>query len=179
MQNVIEFPYSHAAVTQKMRIVVTSFLFLAAAFFLWWGDKSSLFEPAMNDHTSEQRLAVNLFFAFIFSGLGFLGLFRIWKNARDHQQSVIVSGESVRAPHQGVLDSEVEISFDEVTRLKKLSVDGVWEFNLYSRDKNIRVPKASLGIPEDFDRLISCVQERVATCEIEVVERINPPEISP
>lgn len=179
MHPVEEFPYSHTVVSRKARVLITVLLFFSAAFFLWWGDSSSLAEPRHGTRLSdEQNLAVNLLCAFVLAVFGFLNLFNIWKNKTDGPISIVVSEDSIVAPEQGVSSRLVEIQFSDVTRMKKLSIDGVWEFNLSSRNKHIRVPKARLEVPTDFGRLIASAQKQVTGCELETEERINPPELS-
>lgn len=170
-----EFPYSQGAVSVKARIVVTGLLFLGAVFFLWKGDSSSLFEHHAMGFSDHQNLALNLFSSFLLLVLGFLCLFWIWEKKPDRFRSVVVSQDHIAAPNQGVSGRTVEMPFKDITKLQKLSVDGVWEFNVQSRKKHIRVPKASLENPEDFDRMISHVQQQISMCELEVEERINPP----
>jgi hypothetical protein len=170
-----EFPYSQGAVSVKARVVVTGLLFLGAVFFLWRGDSSSIFEHHDMGFSDDQNLALNLFSSFFLLVLGFLSLFRAWGKKPDRLRSVVVSPDLIAAPNQGVSGRTVEIPIKNIAKLQKLSVDGVWEFNVQSLKKNIRVPKASLDSPDDFDRLISHVQKLTPNCTLEIEERIDPP----
>lgn len=179
MQPVEEFPYSHTVVSRKARVLIAVFLFLIAAFFLWWGRGSSLADPSLGAPLSDQQnMAVNLVFAFAFAFFGCFKFYWIWKNEPDGPISVVLSKDSITAPEQGISSRLVEIQFSDVARMKKLSIDGVWEFNLSSRDKHIRIPKARLEVSTDFDRLIASVQKKVSGCELETEERIDQPELS-
>lgn len=179
MQTLEEFPYPKGADSKKTRAIVTVFLFLGAALFLWWGERASLAEPNALRLSSEQNLAVNALCAFVLSVFGLLNLFSLWKTGPDHPTSVLISADRITAPNQGVLARPIEIRFSDITQLKKLSVDGVWEFNVNSRDKHIRIAKGALNDPADFDRMAACLQQRVTSCELQIEQRINPPEITP
>jgi len=179
MQADKEFPYTDAAVSIKVRVVVTMLLFASAVFFLWRGESLSLADLGGLRLSDDQNLTVNLFSALAFSVLGFLSLFWTWQRATDRPTSVIVSQDRITAPNQGVSGRPVEIRLADITRLQKLSVDGAWEFNVYSPDKHIRVPRAALKVPADFDRLISCVRQMTHGCDLQTEERIDPPRISP
>ena len=174
MQALAEFPYSKDALSNLYRAFVTAFLFVAVWFFLASGDSTSLFEGRIDapvQRSAEQNLGANLLCALGFSILGFLNFFWICENRRSDLKSVLVLEDRIIAPRQGVSGKPVEISIGDITKIKKLSVKKRWEFHVYGSGKLIRVPKASLDNPEDFERLVSYVQKVADGCELEVEQR--------
>ena len=94
-QAVKHVPYAHAAVSRNVRGLVTARLFMLAAVFLRWGDKSSLAEHQNMGLSKEQNLGVNVFFAFVFLIFGFHSLFWTWKKEADRPASIVVSDDSI------------------------------------------------------------------------------------
>jgi hypothetical protein len=145
---------------------------------LWWGEASSLAEPRHGDRLADnQNLAVNLACALVLSIFGFLNLFRFWRKSPDTSMAVILFEDRILAPQQGVMSRTVEIYFCDTTHMKKLSVDGVWEFNVAAGNKHIRIPKDRLDRPADFDSLVAEMGHRVASVAVETEQRINPPRL--
>ena len=163
------------------RPAVIVLLFCCTLFFLWSDGSSSILKYGLYGHqelSEYQNQAVNLFCAFGFATLSFLSLLWFRKRFKESLTSVRVTETSIAAPNQGFSGRSVEIPFADITDLEKLSIDGVWEFNVSGRDQEIRVPKASLLVPDDFDKLVLCVQKRAPNCELKTEQRITPPSMN-
>lgn len=172
-----EFLYSTDAGSRKTILTIAGGLFLSALFLLWNGAHWSFLEGPGGFASNAQNLSFNLILAFVLATSGFLYLFSLWRKTPDQPFRVILSPTSITAPRQGVLAREVEILFADVVRLQKLSVDGIWEFNIFSDDKHIRIPKAALSERDDFEILVARVEELTPQIALEIVSRIDPPDM--
>ncbi|SPH21039.1 hypothetical protein ASD8599_01780 [Ascidiaceihabitans donghaensis] len=171
------FAYSKTSHGQLSGVLISAALFILALCFLLAGETWSLLEVEGRHAAASQNFAVNLITAFAFGTFGFLGLFSIWKN-KNRPNAIVLSEDAVASRHQGVLGRYVEVSFSDIQRLQKLSIDGVWELNVSSMSKHIRITKTSLADPDDFERLIGRLQDRAPLCTLDVVSRIDPPQMN-
>lgn len=179
MSSTQKFAYASSTPSQTGRFGFAFICLTGAVWFLLRAEASSLFEQRHGMLTDSQNLAGNVIVAFGLSVIGFLALVQLARNTQPAARFAEVTPDVLRAPDQGRFGSWVEIPLKDIVTLEQLSVDGIWEAVIASPEARIRIPKASLADPEDFDRMLRCIETRAPQCHLTTVERINPPEIMP
>lgn len=175
----VTFAYASSTSERSFRFGLALICLAAAIYYLMRGDAPSLFEQMDGMLSDSQNHAVNVFVGFVLGTLGFVSLLNALRNSTGQTRAVEVTKEVVRAPDQGRSGRSVQIALDQITKLEKLSIDGVWEVNIASRDARIRIAKSSLAQASDFDRMIHRIDARAPNCQLQITQRIDPPEIAP
>ena len=170
------FPYFDFVNGPVSRFFATAMMLLFGLLFLSFGNNANqVFGPGSPTIEANHTIFSQIVgFALIIFGC--IGVFWTWRGVT-HSTAVVVSMETVSAPNQGVFGNIVEIPFIEITHLQKLSIDGHWEFKIGSRDKHIRITKASFKVAGDFDKAIQAIHRHAPKCDLEIKERIDPPTV--
>ncbi|MCH2075742.1 MAG: hypothetical protein MK180_02490 [Rhodobacteraceae bacterium] len=125
----------------------------------------SFLEGPFGHASGTQNLILNLWLAAVLLAGGLWALLAVRQNPP--RAVVTVSPGRIEAPGGTV-------EMQGLTRLQKLSVDGVWEFNIWAVKTRLRLLPASFVDPEDFERVVAAVSRHVPQCPLEVESRIDP-----
>lgn len=165
---IMSFPLNEGAGSRWFGPLLAAAAVVAALAALRAGAGWSLLEGPFGHASGTQNFIFNLGLAVVLLAVG---LWALLASRQPPPRAVVtVSPGRVEAPG-GTVETQ------GITRLQKLSVDGVWEFNIWAGKTRLRLLRASFVDPEDFERVVAAVSRHAPQCTLEVESRIDPPSI--
>jgi len=137
----------------RQRAVVAVICLALTYVFLKMGSSTSFIRENFAEPTPLEHYGFNLLLAFATGVTGLFTLLSLWRN-KHCTKGVIISGESVTAPEQGLLDKLVEIPFSEISDVHVTKPEGEAELAIKGGGKRIHISKSRLSNAGDFERIV-------------------------